>query len=81
MPEHHRRTSLTESITSFRNLRAPLLRAALEEVTLTLTLTLTLTSCKGLACITSVVGCFLFAWFICGLVRPRRFEQLELGLG
>ena len=32
MPEHHRRTSLTESITSFRNLRAPLLRAALEEV-------------------------------------------------
>jgi len=32
LPEHHRRTSLTESITSFRNLRAPLLRAALEEV-------------------------------------------------
>merc|ERR1711865_725592 len=25
-------------------------------------------SFKGLACITSVVGCFLFAWFICGLV-------------
>ena len=32
---HHnasRRTSLTESIASFRNLKAPLLRAALEEV-------------------------------------------------
>lgn len=25
-------------------------------------------SFKSLACVTSVVGCFLFAWFICGLV-------------
>ena len=32
-------------------------------------------SFKGLACLTSVVGCFLFAWFICGLVRPRHLEQ------
>ena len=38
-------------------------------------------SFRGLACITSLVGCFLFAWFICGLVRPRHFEQLKLGLG
>ena len=32
-------------------------------------------SFKGLACLTSTVGCFLFAWFICGLVRPRHLEQ------
>jgi hypothetical protein len=38
-------------------------------------------SFKSLACVTSVVGCFLFAWFICGLVRPRHFEQLELVRG
>jgi hypothetical protein len=25
-------------------------------------------SFKGIACLTSLVGCFLFAWFICGLV-------------
>ena len=36
-------------------------------------------SFRGLACITSLVGCFLFAWFICGLVRPGTSNSLSWG--